>query len=198
MRRGWRGVLLSLLREPRLKPPQGPARCVVQIFKRGDRASQGEASASCQKLTGTRRSQRAPPCCKRPGAGDGAPAKERSWRKGKQGRRAHQRATPLRSLAELSLTRQCLASSALDLGVSELPRSRGQGSSERRGCPGQGSERNRPTGTLSSKGWAQLPTRKRNQPRWGPQPAPFSGPCAVQPLPEIPVSTSRVTSPDSE
>lgn len=50
---GWRVALLSLLREPRLKPPQGPAGCVVQIFKRGDRASQEEASASCQKLTGT-------------------------------------------------------------------------------------------------------------------------------------------------
>ena len=129
------------------------------------------------------------------GARDGPPAKHEELANGKarlpitsEGR------VPLQSPAEFSCVSQCLTSCGS--GMLELPRSRGQGSSERRGCSGNGSERNRSTGTLSSKARAQLLTRKRNKPAWGPQPAPLSGPWAVQPLPAIPGSTSRDAGPD--
>lgn len=155
-----------------------------------------EASASCQKLTGALPLPVCPSLFQTgTGLETGPPAKHEELADGKarlpitsEGR------VPLQSPAEFSWVSQCLTSCGS--GVLELPRSRGQGSSERRGCSGNGSERNRSTGTLSSKGRAQLLTRKRNKPTWGPQPAPLSGPWAIQPLPAIPGSTSRDAGPD--
>lgn len=157
-----------------------------------------EASASCQKLTGALLLPACPPCSKRArGWRRGHPLRTRSWPMGgKQGRPSRRRREH-RSGAQQSPPGSVSVSPpvALGLGVLELPQRGVRAVLRGESAQGMAQRGTDPPAPFHPRdGLSSRPGRGTNA--HGDRGRHHSGPWAVQPLPAIPVSTSRDAGPD--